>query len=81
MDPFKPNTTFPNGLTIRERIGLLCWWIGNGAAVMTVAGTLIVKFAEQTGWNETYFYMLGSLPVAGVIWAAGRGALFLLAGR
>jgi len=78
---FTPNTAFPDGPTIRQWFGRLCWRIGNGAAVMTVAGTIVVKLAEQTGLNEIFFYLVGSMTVAGVIWAAGRGAFFLLAGR
>jgi hypothetical protein len=79
--PLLPNTTFPDGPTIRQRIGLLCWWGCNGATVLIVVGAIVFKIAQQSGWNEVFFCVAGSLPVAAVIWSAGRGALFFLTGR
>jgi hypothetical protein len=79
--PLLPNTALSDGLTVRQRVGLLCWWNCNCAAVLTIAGALIFNIAQKTGWNETFFSVAGSLPVAAVIWSAGRGALFFLTGR
>ena len=75
-----PDTKFPDGSTVAQRIGLVCWWLGCGAGIASVAATVIAVVGGV--WGEE---LIGYLPLGLVFgllsWLCGRGLLFIMASR
>lgn len=59
------------------RLGLLLYWVGCAAAVLTVA---IGVYAFATVDHRLDIFVFFAI-VAGLIWAGGRGLRYVLAGR
>ena len=74
---FAPDTKFPNGSSVLQRLGLLCWWAGNGAVVVTLAIALI----NAPGNSEPGLIVFIGFGLAVALWLTGRAALFLFASR
>jgi hypothetical protein len=75
---FRPDTSFPSGSTVMQRLGMLCYWGGNTVAALTAAGTLALVMIER---NDMTFWLVAGALVASGAWIAGRSALFLFANR
>jgi hypothetical protein len=75
---FKPDTSFPSGSTVTQRLGLMCYWGGNAVAALTAAATLALVMIER---RDMTFWLVAGAVVASGAWIAGRAALFLLADR
>ena len=75
----KPDTNFPNGSTLMQRLGILCWWFGAGAAALSVligTGNAIAEGSHE--WSLSIGVGLG---FGAFFWLFGRASLFLFAGR
>jgi hypothetical protein len=73
-----PNTHFPTGPNLIERIGLTIWWIAIFFIAISVASTAALLVWGGDG-REFGFAICGLIAL--FAWAIGRIAIFILAGR
>jgi hypothetical protein len=75
-----------------ERIGDVCYWLGNGAAVLAFAFWTFIAGLPPPGqplqsWDWHYLldnphkWLIFALGTAFALWLAGRGCRYILAGK
>jgi hypothetical protein len=71
-----PNTKFPNGTTMLQRVALVIWWL---AATLAILG--LIGFGAAILSRDDGFLLILSGGFAILCWATGRALFFILAGR
>ena len=75
---FLPDTKFPEGSTIVQRIGLVLWWIGVAALFLSLIASAIAAVFDT---NEAEFFLVAGFILGLISWLIGRAGLFLFSGR
>ncbi len=75
MSLLMPDTKFPDGSTVVQRIGLVCWWLGvSFSSIFVLIGLLLALYDLDP--SKLVLVAFGIF-----LWLCGRGLFFIMASR
>jgi hypothetical protein len=78
MSVLRPDVQFVGGPNAIQRVGLVLWWLALALSVLFAGLAIWVGWLMPRAESAMGIFLAF---VAACVWAIGRGALFILAGR